>query len=128
MPTPETILELAHAIRPYLPDLLPSSTATELDQALAELLAQADSNSSIYLLIQKRLREHPTTREWAEKFLEDQSFADQHRTYNPLVGQQSPVNAARFVCPQCDHTWFRPSVGREPPPCPIHNISLQRAP
>jgi hypothetical protein len=126
--TTEDILELARSIRPYLPELLPQPTAAELDQTLADLLAQADSNPSVPLLIQKHLRSHDTTREWANQFLGNPKFAGTYRQYNPLAGQPSDVSATTFKCPQCDHTWDRPRIGMQPPPCPIHNISLEPVP
>lgn len=121
MTTPEDILELARSIRPYLPDLLPQSTAAELDQTLADLLAQADLNPSVPLLIQKHLRSHDATREWANQFFGNAEFADAHRQYSPMPGLPPPVPAAIFKCPQCDYTWSRPRVGIEPPPCPNDN-------
>ena len=128
MPTPEDILELARSIRPYLPELLPSPTSAEVEQTLADLLAQADSNPSTSLLIQKCLRSHDTTREWANQFLGDPEFADTHRHYNPWAGRPSSVSATTFKCPQCDYTWDRPRIGMQPPPCEVHNIPLQPLP
>lgn len=125
MPTPEQILELARAIRPYLPDLLPQPTATKVDQTLENLLAEADSNSSTPLLIQKCLRSHEATREWANKFLGDPEFADTHRQYNPLASQPSVILSTPFKCPECHRIWFRSRVGEEIPLCPIHNIPFK---
>jgi hypothetical protein len=125
---PEDILKAARSIRPYLVDLLDPTTAAQLDQHLAELLAQAEHNPSTAIQIQQQLREHATTRDWAKKFLEDKQFADVHRTYDRFVGDPSSVHAATFKCPQCNHTWARQRVGIEPPPCPTHNIPLERLP
>lgn len=123
---PEDILETARAIRPYLPQLLHPTPAANLDQRLGDLLAEAEQNPSIPLLVLKQLREHSTTREWAENFLRDQQFADQHRGYNPLVGEHT-VNPAKFICPQCSYTWSR-EANEEIPLCPTDLVSLVPAP
>ncbi len=123
----EDILDAARSIRPYLGELLDPQIAEQLDQNLADLLAQANTNPSIAPLIMKQLRANPATREWAAKFLEDKALPEKERTFNALPGQGSMVNAAKFVCPQCNYTWYRPRVGIEPPLCPTHNVPLNPA-
>lgn len=55
------------------------------------------------------------------------SEAERLLSWKPLPGQGSMVNAAKFVCPHCDYTWYRPRVGIEPPLCPTHNVPLDPA-
>jgi hypothetical protein len=60
----EAILEAAHAIRPYLSELLDAELAIEIDQKLADLLAQADNGQSVDNPILELLASHDSTREW----------------------------------------------------------------
>ncbi|NEQ34005.1 MAG: choline/carnitine O-acyltransferase [Leptolyngbya sp. SIO4C5] len=124
---PEDILEAARSIRPYLNELIDPSAAEQLDQTLAELLAQAEQNSSVKILIQKHLREHAETRQWVKDFLEDKKLPNENRSFQPLPGHRSIVNAPKFVCPEGDYVWYRPRAGMEPPQCPTHHIPLNPA-
>jgi hypothetical protein len=121
------ILDAARSIRPYLSQLLPAAQAEAIDQQLADLLAQANTRQSVDNLILELLAEQDSTREWLSEFLQDKQQPEHLRNWSPLPGQGSIVNAAKFVCPQGDYTWYRPRVGIEPPPCPTHNVSLNPA-
>ncbi|MEW5861717.1 MAG: hypothetical protein AB1861_30800, partial [Cyanobacteriota bacterium] len=78
-------------------------------------------------LILELLAEQDSTREWLSGFLQDKQQPEYLRSWSPLPGQGSMVNAAKFVCPQGDYTWYRPRVGIEPPLCPTHNVPLNPA-
>ncbi|BAY10865.1 hypothetical protein [Calothrix sp. NIES-2098] len=121
------ILEAARSIRPYLGELLPAAQAEIIDQRLANLLAQANTRQPIDNLILELLAAQDTTREWLSRFLQDKQQPEHMRSFSPLPGQGSIVNAAKFVCPQGDYIWYRPRVGIEPPLCPTHNLPLYPA-
>ncbi|MDZ8259935.1 hypothetical protein [Nostoc sp. ChiQUE01b] len=121
------ILEAARSIRPYLSELLEDVKAKEIDQQIANLLAQASTGQSVDNLILELLSSQDATREWLSKFLQDKQQPEHERTFSPLPGHTSIVNAAKFVCPQCDYIWYRPRVGIEPPLCPKHNQPLDPA-
>jgi hypothetical protein len=121
------ILDAARSIRPYLSQLLPAAEAEVIDQQLADLLAQANSGQPIDNLILELLAEQDSTREWLSGFLQDKQQPEHLKSWSPLPGQGSMVNAAKFVCPQGDYTWYRPRVGIEPPVCPTHNVPLNPA-
>lgn len=121
------ILEAARSIRPYLSELLPAAEAEVIDQQLAKLLAQANTRQPIDNLILQLLATQDATREWLSRFLQDKQQPEHLRTFSPLAGQGSIVNAAKFVCPQGDYTWYRPRVGIEPPLCRTHNLPLEPA-
>ena len=121
----EDVLEAARVIQPYLPDLLGTEAAT-VDQALATLLAKAASGEAVDNSILELLSKRDTTREWAQKFLIDKMPPPVMRTYDPLAGSQSIINANTFICevPDCPGIWHRPKAGIAPPPCPEHKIPL----
>ena len=121
------ILDAARSIRPYLSQLLTPAEAEVIDQQLADLLAQANSGQPVDNLILELLSEHDSIREWLSGFLQDKQEPEHLRSWSPLPGQGSMVNAAKFVCPQGDYTWYRARVGIEPPPCPTHNVPLDPA-
>ena len=121
------ILEAARSIRPYLSELLPAPEAEALDQQLAHLLAQANTRQPIDNQILELLAGQDSTREWLSGFLQDKQQPESLRTFRPLPGHTSIVNAAKFVCPHGDYTWYRPRVGMEPPLCPTHNLPLEPA-
>jgi hypothetical protein len=121
------ILEAARSIRPYLSELLTAAQAEVIDQQLADLLAQANTRQPIDNLILELLAAPDATREWLSRFLQDKQQPEHLRSFSPLPGHGSIVNAAKFVCPQGDYTWYRPRVGIEPPFCPTHNLPLDPA-
>jgi hypothetical protein len=127
--TPEDILETARTIGPYLPDLVGAEAET-VQVALATYLAKAQSGEAVDIDILELLAQRDTTREWARQFLQDKVPPPVTRSYDPLAGSVSFVDANTFVCPVngCDYVWYRPKVGMTSPNCPIHNIALVPAP
>lgn len=119
----EDVLEAARIIRLYIPDLLGTESAT-VDQALADLLTQAASCESIDNQILELLAERDATREWTRQFLSDKVPPPITRSYDPLAGSTSVVDANTFVCqvPGCLMVWYRPKAGIEPPNCQEHKI------
>lgn len=123
--TPEDIFETARTIRPYLPDLIGSEAET-VDNTLVDLLTKADAGNPVDNLILELLAERDATRKWAREFLQDKVPPPVTRSYNPLAGSVSQINADTFVCKMdgCDYVWYRPKQGIEPPNCPKHEIQL----
>jgi hypothetical protein len=125
MYTAEDILEAARVIQPYLPDLLGAEAVT-VDQALAALLAKAAAGEAVENPILELLAERDATREWAQQFLIDKMPPPVTRSYDPLAGSQSFIDADAFICtvPGCPQVWYCPKAGIAPPPCPEHKIPL----
>lgn len=125
MYTPEDVLEAARVIRPYLPNLLGAEAET-VDRALSELLARAESGEAVDNSILELLAERDATREWANQYLKDKMPPPVMRSFDPLAGSVSVIDANTFVCevPGCPRIWYRPKAGIEPPPCQEHQISL----
>lgn len=124
---PADILEAARSIRPYLSELVGEPDATTLDQQLADLLTQTDTDLPIDNRILELLAAQDATRDWLAGFLQDKQQPDALRTWKPLLNSQSLVSAPKFVCPEGDYVWHRPRVGVEPPLCPTHQIPLEPA-
>jgi hypothetical protein len=122
---PEDILEAAHVIRLYLPDLI-GAEAEAVDHALADLLAKATSGESIDNQLLELLAERAPTRDWTRQFLTDKIPPPVTRGYDPLAGSQSVIDANMFVCQVsgCSRVWFRPKAGIAPPNCQEHQIPL----
>ena len=121
----EDILNAARVIRPYLPDLLGTESAA-LNNALDNLLAKAASGESIDNQILELLAERDATREWTRQFLSDKVPPPVTRSYDPLAGAPSVIDANTFVCqvPGCPRVWYRPKAGIEPPNCQEHKVPL----
>lgn len=124
---PADVLEAARSIRPYLSALVGAEVAAVTDSQLAALLASANLDQAVANRILELLAEQDATREWLADFLQAQQEPERLRTWSPLPGQGSIVNAAKFVCPQGDYTWYRSRIGVEPPICPTHNLPLEPA-
>lgn len=78
------ILEAARSIRLHLGELLDAELAIEIDQKLAELLAQADDGESVEILILELLASQDATREWLrDKLIKQQS---ELRNWDPTKG------------------------------------------
>jgi len=124
---PTDVLEAARSIRPYLNELVEANVAAKIDSQLAALLAQIPLDQAIATQVVTLLTAQDATHQWLADFLQDQQQPKHLRTWSPLPGQGSIVNAAKFVCPQGDYIWHRPRVGVEPPTCPTHNLPLEPA-
>jgi hypothetical protein len=81
----EAILKAAHAIRPYLRELLDGKFAIEIDQKLADLLARAKNGEPVENLILELLASQDLTREWLRLQL-SQKGADNLKNWNPTRG------------------------------------------
>ena len=125
MYSPEDVLEAARVIRLYLPDLLGTEAKT-VEHVLANLLAKAESGEITDNQILELLAERDATREWTRQFLSDKVPPPVMRSYDPLAGSQSVVDANTFVCevPGCTRIWYRPKEGIEPPICQEHKKPL----
>jgi hypothetical protein len=121
----QDILEAARVIQPYLPDLL-GAEAEAVDRALTTLLVKAAAGEAVENPILELLAERDATRQWAQQFLIDKTPPPVMRSYDPLAGSQSVINANTFVCtvPACPRIWHRPKAGIAPPLCPEHKIPL----
>ncbi|MEM9450349.1 MAG: hypothetical protein AAGA75_17680 [Cyanobacteria bacterium P01_E01_bin.6] len=126
MYTPDDVLEAARTIRRYLPDLLGPEAET-VDRTLADLLDKAASGEAVDTQILKLLADRDPTRDWIRQYLIDNMPPPvMTRSYDPLAGSQSVIDANIFVCgvPGCPRIWYRPKAGIEPPLCPEHKIPL----
>lgn len=125
MLTSNDVLDAAHAIRPYLPELLGAEAET-VDHALAELLAKAESGEAVDNQILELLAEREPTRDWIRQYLPYEGLYNMKGSYDPLGGSVSPIKANTFVCqvPGCSEIWYRPRAGIEPPRCKEHQIPL----
>lgn len=123
--TPEDILEAAQIIRLYLPDLL-GPEADTVDRTLATLITRAEAGGAVDNQILALLAERDATREWSRQFFQDKIPPPVIRSYAPLEGSISRINAKTFICPvpNCPTTWYSPKAGMPPPLCPDHNQPL----
>jgi hypothetical protein len=131
----EPLIEVARAIRPFLPQLLPPLQAEEVDREIAELLNAPGGDLAPAL--QTLLEQHEATADFMADVLDDAPLfrppAYQHHTvrssiYKSLPGDPPPAYAGKFGCPQGDFVWYRPAVGMPVPCCPTHNVTLVRLP
>lgn len=108
-------------------------------------------NEPVYGIIQKILdKMEPQVRERAEELL-DKAKAGQKTDHELLILLQQDellkkefeklisqcgvlygglpgdheVKAHKYVCPECDYTWYRRQAGESPPKCPVHRIDLK---
>src|SRR3954463_10135018 len=121
----DPILEAARAIRPYLAELLPADTATELDGTLAALLEHRAAGE-----LRDVLARFPRTREWTSEFLAyglppEVAVLRESGTTSP-PGHGDPVGVPKYVCPSGDFTFYRHAVGQPVPACPTHHCDLDR--
>ncbi len=121
----EDVLEAARVVRLYLSDLLGSEAET-VDRALGELLAKAESGETIDNQILELLAQRDATRKWTRQFLIDKMPPPVMRSYDPLAGSPSVIDANTFVCqvPGCPRIWYRPKAGIDPPLCQEHKQPL----
>jgi hypothetical protein len=118
------IREAARAIRAYLPSLLDADAASELDAALAALLAAPDEPAAVDEALVAELERYEATAEWTAAFLEHgmppELAVHPQRSFSGLPGYGETVQTPKFVCPEGDYVWYRHAVGQEPPHCPTH--------
>ena len=119
------ILKGARTIRSHLTELLEASQAAEMDENLAELLAEFETGSKVDSQILKLIAKHEATRTWMAAFLEHHLPPQLARFYSPPPGNTGPIpGVMRYVCPEGDYHWFRHRVGEPIPQCPIHQLDL----
>ena len=120
------IREAARALRAYLPSLLDADAASQLDGALARLLAEDASEERIVA----ELERYEATTEWVSSFIEHGAPPElariAERNYSEAPGYGEPVSLPRFACPHGDFVWYRHAVGETPPTCPTHGGVVER--
>jgi hypothetical protein len=126
----DLIIELARAIRPYLPELL-GDRAQETDRELADLLADlgiGGDRDQVRRAILETLARDWVTHNWGSEFLAAgrPPGSQQHeiRTFEQVPGRPVPPPPLRYVCPKGDLSWYRRVVGESPPKCNTHGIDL----
>jgi hypothetical protein len=124
------IIEAARSIRPYLRGLIPDESAGLMDRELSQHLNQAQSGQPNANVILGILCSHEATRQWVSEFLEQQQPPEVTRAFRfqPIMGDQVPVAAGKYVCPLGDYTWYRQAAGTPVPRCPTHAVTLVAAP
>lgn len=126
--TNQQALDACRTIRPFLPQLLPSDLAKDIDQQLADLLNQErlEENEKVDRLL-VILNSHEATKAWVENFLSFVSVRYHTRSdnsYAGLPGDPSLQTALRYVCPEKkDYIWYREGDD-EIPLCPTHLVRL----
>jgi hypothetical protein len=135
MANDETVLELARAIRLYLPELLGnnperSDEVRRLDRELAELLSEAQRGQEVDEGILDRLKLSPAVHNWAATFLQSGLPPDvaeeRDRGFSPLAGRGEAVAPMKYICPEgADVVWYRRAVDQPVPQCPTHHVALE---
>jgi hypothetical protein len=136
----DALLEVARAIRPYLPSLV-GPEAQELDARIAELLAAAQVDPKRCDALRTLMNSREATAAFADMVLAD---APAYRPPEWQPGYQRPqrrggegmqlppgdtgpvLPAGRYGCPHGDYVWYRPAVGVPIPRCPTHAQVLER--
>jgi hypothetical protein len=114
---PEDVLEGSRQIRYFLPELVGSELAQTIDDKLAELLEQAQTEQQVHEQILELLKRHPATRHWIAEFLSPKQVS---KGYEPLPGSGGAIAAQKFICPKGDYVWYQRAVGASTPTCPTH--------
>ncbi|QLE45291.1 hypothetical protein FD723_33800 (plasmid) [Nostoc sp. C052] len=120
---PEDVLEGCRSIRPYLGELL-GNDAVQVDNQLAELLAQAQAGQPAEQQILEILKSYPDTRNWIAEFLSEKQVS---KGFEPLPGQGQAISSQKYICPQGDYVWYRRVTGVAIPTCPTHGVELTPA-
>ncbi|MBN8564857.1 MAG: hypothetical protein J0L70_30450 [Leptolyngbya sp. UWPOB_LEPTO1] len=116
--TPERIRQIAQAIQPQLPELLPADIAADLDFQLTALLKQANAGQPVEQQILDLL--------YRQEALRSQLQLETAKQFNPIPSNSAPIpTTTTFRCPHCDYTDTVPQVGMIPEPCSDHpNVPL----
>ncbi len=130
MPTPESIIAAAQAIRSELPALLPPETAAEYDRQILTLLTQIAANQAQPTQLSQLLRQSEPTRQWMQRYLQGEAPAEITRSisYSGMAGDPALQPAPKYVCPHsdCPHNdtpWYRED-NSPIPLCETHLIPL----
>lgn len=127
MPHSISILDIAHEIRPLLPELL-GEEAEVVDQALAGLLERAESGEDVNYEIRVLLGKYAATDRWKRNRLKGNSFDISGETYSPLPGKHGTPDAVEYACPVpgcSSQHWFPVDAGDVIPSCEIHDKKFE---
>ncbi len=128
--SPEQLDQAAHAIQPYLTELLDAPRSQRLEIQLEQALSETSLTRRDNILLDELLSEYPETNEWIRLLLEEQrpaeTILEAMRVYYPIRGLNHPVKSPRYVCPVkfCTQDWYRQSLDDEIPRCPVHDVPL----
>ena len=117
-----SILDIAHEIRPLLPELL-GEEAEAVDQALARLLERAESGEDVSYEIRVLLGKYEATDRWKRDRLKGNMSDVSDEKYYPLPGKTDTPEAVEYACPVpgCSSPhWFPVDAGDVIPSCEIH--------
>ncbi len=121
----EQILQAARAVRPYLETLLSAPRAKELDDRLAEVLAQAHAGEDVEVDLIKVMSDSVELNRWTTEFLHEEMPGVTFRTGGIGETPVQPIGVTRYACPEGDdYDWFRLSVADTVPRCPSHDVEL----
>ncbi|MDJ0705221.1 MAG: hypothetical protein QNJ46_18205 [Leptolyngbyaceae cyanobacterium MO_188.B28] len=132
MSPPDKLLNAAHAIRPYLSELLNAPIAQKVSEQLENFLAVSGSGQDVNSQILTVLTEYSPTREWLRLYIEEnypvEAILKVMRTYAPLPDNAHAVESPRYLCPvaSCHQTWYRSDRNQPIPNCPIHDVQMVR--
>ena len=127
-----SILDIAHEIRPRLPELL-GEEAEAVDQALARLLERAESGEDVNYEIRVLLGKYEATDSWKRdrlNHLEGKRDDAADEKFIPLAGDLAKTpDAVEYACPVpgCSTPHWSPvDAGDVIPSCEIHGQDLRK--
>lgn len=120
---------IARRIQPRLPALLSARRASEVADALADLLSQADAGRDVTAPIGELLDRYRPTREWVEAYRRQGRPPEDRMLAGAPPGVPVVAPSEVLVCPTplCGWQW-RPLRAGPPPRCPVHDCVPVRAP
>ena len=122
-----SILDIAHDIRPLLPELL-GEEAEAVDQALARLLERAESGEDVNYEIRVLLGKYEATDRWKRDCLKGNSSDFSDEKFYPLPGETGTPDAVEYACPVpgcSSQHWFQVDAGDVIPSCEIHDKKFE---
>lgn len=129
----EGLWEAARCIRPYLDRLIGPGRALSVDGDLARLLTIGSEGEDVEARIRAVLHANPAMKLFLEGVLEDAPtfrpplLPEQDKDISKLPGDQSPVRADKFRCPEGDYVWYMEEVAVPKKMCPTHQSPLEQA-
>jgi hypothetical protein len=129
----EGVWEAARCVRPYLVEYVGAAAAAEMDATLSRLLNDGTHGEEAERRLREVLDAHEATSMFLERVLEDAPafrppwFSTRRKGFQDLPGDQLPVGADKFKCPNGDFVWYQLEVGSRIPPCPTHRCTLEPA-
>ncbi|MEV7969440.1 hypothetical protein AB0O34_26165 [Sphaerisporangium sp. NPDC088356] len=124
----------AHAVRPYLNDLLSTEDAESVGRRLALLLVRGHDRA-VADDIKALFDTFPELRDWVADFLEsgpppdpgrDRDRQERHLPYLPPPGYGMALQPPKYRCPNDGYVWYQRSASIDPPRCPC-GAELERA-